>query len=81
MRLTVWLETNVTDTSTACPVNVKVNVRSGNFITGALSMARISLACHPRVSAFTHEYVAIVAFPAKAGIHLPTPERWMAELT
>jgi len=39
-----------------------------------------SFTCTSRVHPLTEWTIPAFAFPAEAGIHLPTPEGWMAEL-
>jgi len=48
-------------------------------------MARVlkgshSFTCTPRVHPLIEWTIPAFAFPAKAGTHLPTPERWKAGL-
>jgi len=71
-------------------VKVKVNVDlysvlSWTHLLRRSGMARVlkgshSFTCTPRVHPLTGWTLPAFAFPAEAGIHLPTPDGWKAEL-
>jgi len=50
------------------------------LLTARVVKGSHSFTYHPRVYAQMERTITAFAFPAEAGLHLPTPEGWKAEL-